>query len=245
MAAILYCSASLLGQTVGSTDQAPPTTNAPQESSDGQQGPPAQPADPGWQYGGFADIGYLRDFNYPLNHLFRSRGTTFHVNEVDLNMAAFYFKKTPVQSSRWGAELTLQGGKDSQVFGFSATARNLAGGVNGVLQNGAAIEDLAAKTGLSLQTIRRRLALADLGGEVVLAATRDGTLTHACMGDPFVNRTILNQPDHFNSIPFRNINFNQMNWVSEENGLTRRMAEQLARHSTHVPKAAARITYDG
>ena len=100
IAVILYCSASLLGQTASSTE---------------------------WQYGGFADIGYLHDFNYPSNHFFRSRGTTFHINELDLNMAVLYLRKLPSQSSRWGAELTLQTGKDSQVFGFSATAPNLAG----------------------------------------------------------------------------------------------------------------------
>ena len=91
------------------------------------EGPPAETTKPAWQYGGFADIGYLHDFNYPSNHLFRSRGTTFHVNEVDLNMAALYLKKLATESSRWGTELTLQAGKDSEVFGFSATAPDLPG----------------------------------------------------------------------------------------------------------------------
>jgi hypothetical protein len=85
-----------------------------------------QPAQP-WQYGGFIDAGYLHDFNDPANHLFRSRGTTFHVNEPDFNMAALYLKKAPSASSRGGTELTLQAGKDSEVFGFSATAPNLDG----------------------------------------------------------------------------------------------------------------------
>src|SRR5215469_3330581 len=83
--------------------------------------------DPEWQYGGFADIGYLHDFNYPANHLFRSRGTTFKVNKIDLNMAAIYLKKATTESSRWGVELTGQTGTDSEVFGFSATAPNLPG----------------------------------------------------------------------------------------------------------------------
>ncbi len=83
--------------------------------------------DPGWQYGAFADVGYLHDFNDPSNHLFRSRGTTFHLNEVDLNMAALYLRKPASPSSRWGMELTLQAGQDSEVFGYSATAPNLAG----------------------------------------------------------------------------------------------------------------------
>jgi hypothetical protein len=87
----------------------------------------AATAAPLWQFGGFTDAGYLLDFNDPKNHLFRSRGTTFHVNEFDLNMAGIYLKKQAVPESRWGTELTLQGGKDSRVFGFSATAPNLPG----------------------------------------------------------------------------------------------------------------------
>jgi len=77
--------------------------------------------------GGFVDLGYLHDPNQPSNHLFRSRGTTFHVNEWDVNMAAAYARKAPSAQSRWGAELTVQTGKDSEVFGFSATAPNLHG----------------------------------------------------------------------------------------------------------------------
>jgi len=79
-----------------------------------------------WQYGGFVDVGYLRDFNEPSNHLFRSRGTAFHVNEWDLNMAGAYVKKKASEPSRWGTELLVQGGRDEEVFGFSATAPNLA-----------------------------------------------------------------------------------------------------------------------
>ncbi len=80
-----------------------------------------------WQYGGFVDVGYLHDFNDPANHLFRSRGTTFRVNEVNLNMTALYLRKVPSELSRWGAELTLQAGSDGEVFGYSATAPNLDG----------------------------------------------------------------------------------------------------------------------
>ena len=87
----------------------------------------ASPAAPVWQYGGFADLGYLLDFDYPSNHLFRFRSTTFKVNELDLNMAAVYVKKAASEHSRWGTELTLQAGKDSEDFGFSATAPNLGG----------------------------------------------------------------------------------------------------------------------
>src|SRR5215471_19709034 len=70
-----------------------------------------QPAGIEWQYGGFLDFAYLEDFNDPVNHLFRSRGTTFHVNEWDVNMAGIYLKKAASESSRWGTEVTLQAGK--------------------------------------------------------------------------------------------------------------------------------------
>jgi hypothetical protein len=79
-----------------------------------------------WRVGAFGDLGYLRDFNEPANHLFRSRGTTFHVNEWDVNMAGAYARSAS-QSSRLGAELTLHAGKDAEVFGFSATAPNISG----------------------------------------------------------------------------------------------------------------------
>lgn len=88
---------------------------------------PAPAVTPTWAYGGFVDVGYLNDFNYPANHLFRSRGTTFKVDELDLNMAVVYLKKPPSEGSRWGTELTAQAGKDSEQFGFSATAPNLPG----------------------------------------------------------------------------------------------------------------------
>jgi len=82
---------------------------------------------PQWQYGGFIDLGYSLDFNHPANGVFRSRGTVWHVDEVDLNMAGAYVRKKASDLSRWGTEITLQAGKDSQVFGFSATAPNLSG----------------------------------------------------------------------------------------------------------------------
>ncbi len=86
---------------------------------------PATP--PPWQYGAFVDAAYLLDFNHPANDLFRSRGTAYKVDEPILNMAGAYLRKSPSESSRWGLELTVQGGQDSRVFGFSATAPNLPG----------------------------------------------------------------------------------------------------------------------
>jgi hypothetical protein len=77
--------------------------------------------------GGFVDLGYIHDSNDPANHFFRSRGTTFHLNEWEVNMAALYARKPASEQSRWGSELTVQTGKDSEIFGFSATAPNIHG----------------------------------------------------------------------------------------------------------------------
>ena len=96
-------------------------------AAQGQPTPQGAPAKLLSQFGGFIDVGYLRDFNDPANHLFRSRGTTFHVNELDVNMAGLYVSKQTTSTSRWGAELTAHAGTDSEVFGFSATAPNLRG----------------------------------------------------------------------------------------------------------------------
>jgi hypothetical protein len=82
---------------------------------------------PLWQFGAFLDTADSGDFNTPPNHLFRNRGTTPRVDEVDLNMAGAYVRKTPADSSRWGVEATAHVGQDSETFGFSATAPNLAG----------------------------------------------------------------------------------------------------------------------
>lgn len=91
------------------------------------QAPTPVPIPVEWTYGGFVDAGYLHDFNDPANHLFRSRGTAFHVNEWDLNMTGAYIKKKGSDRSRWGTELLVQAGRDEEVFGFSATAPHLAG----------------------------------------------------------------------------------------------------------------------
>src|SRR2546425_521300 len=116
VAAILYCSSTLLGQTGSPPGQAAPS-----------QQPPAPSSAPPWQYGGFVDFGYSLDFNHPANRVFRSRGTVWHVDELDWNMAGAYIRRKATEPSRLGVELTIQAGRDSEVFGFSATAPNLAG----------------------------------------------------------------------------------------------------------------------
>jgi hypothetical protein len=86
-----------------------------------------QPAPPAWQYGGFLDVAYLNSFNDPSNHLFRNRGTTPRVDELDVNMAAAMLKKAASDESPFGVELTVQAGQDSKLFGFSSTAPNIGG----------------------------------------------------------------------------------------------------------------------
>ncbi len=73
-----------------------------------------------WHYGGFVDLGYSLDFNFPANHLFRNRSTTPRVNELDLNMGGAYVRKDATEQSRWGTELLVQGGQDAKDFGFHA-----------------------------------------------------------------------------------------------------------------------------
>jgi hypothetical protein len=98
------------------------------EQNTASQGAQNSARKPLWLYGGFADLGYALDFNHPSNHMFRSRGTTPRVDEVKLNMAAVYLRKDASEQSRCGMELTVQGGEDSKIFGFSATAPNFPGG---------------------------------------------------------------------------------------------------------------------
>jgi hypothetical protein len=80
-----------------------------------------------WHYGGFLDLGYSLDFNFPQNHLFRNRSTTPRVNELDLNMGGGYIRKDATEGSRWGMELLVQGGQDSKAFAFDVSAPNIEG----------------------------------------------------------------------------------------------------------------------
>ena len=75
-------------QVVGPSEEQS-TQNQSPETTDGK------PQTPDWHYGGFIDLGYSLDFNYPENHLFRNRGTTPRVNELDLNMGGIYVRKDP------------------------------------------------------------------------------------------------------------------------------------------------------
>ena len=79
-----------------------------------------------WQFGGFADIAYLFDPNDPPQQVTRSRGTSFHVNELVINMIGLSASKAAAPASRFGAELAVHAGKDAEVFGFSPTAPAMA-----------------------------------------------------------------------------------------------------------------------
>jgi hypothetical protein len=80
--------------------------------------PRAERAKPLWHYGGFVDLGYSLDFNFPENHLFRNRSTTPRVNELDANMAAIYVKKEVSEHSRLGMDLLVHAGQDAKDFAF-------------------------------------------------------------------------------------------------------------------------------
>src|SRR5438034_9354866 len=80
--------------------------------------PKIEPEKRDWHYGGFVDLGYSLDFNFPQNHLFRNRSTTPRVNELDMNMAGAYIRKDMSEQYRWGMELLAQGGQDEKDFGL-------------------------------------------------------------------------------------------------------------------------------
>ena len=80
-----------------------------------------------WTYGAFGDGAYLFAPNDPADGVFRSRGTAWHVNDFVVNMAGVYAKRPASAGSPWGGELTVHSGKDDEIFGFSATAPNIAG----------------------------------------------------------------------------------------------------------------------
>lgn len=127
-AAALCGSASAKGVFADDKETAKDAVQTSEAPADSQSPTPSEPVPNSlWKYSGFLDFGYLLDFNHPANHLFHDRSTTFKVDELDLNMAVADVKKDATQDSRWGMEFSVQGGKDSANFGFSATAPNVNG----------------------------------------------------------------------------------------------------------------------
>ena len=80
-----------------------------------------------WHYGAYVDVSYIGNFNFPDNHLWRSRTTAFHHNELSPNMGLAYVRKDASLSSRWGMELGFQGGRDSEEFAFLVGERRVDG----------------------------------------------------------------------------------------------------------------------
>lgn len=69
-----------------------------------------------WHYGATVDLSYALDFNFPENHRWRSKSTTPRVNELAPNMAQGYVRKDVSDTSRWGMELGLQAGYDTNAL---------------------------------------------------------------------------------------------------------------------------------
>lgn len=67
---------------------------------------------PAWTYGGYFDLSYPIDFNFPENHRWRSKLTTRRVNQLTPNLVRGYFRKDIRPASPWGVELAVQGGLD-------------------------------------------------------------------------------------------------------------------------------------
>jgi hypothetical protein len=67
----------------------------------------------GWKYGSYLDVGYTVDFNHPEYGLWRSKGTTFRVDDPRVNMAMAYLLKDATPQSRWGMQFGVQTGVDT------------------------------------------------------------------------------------------------------------------------------------
>jgi len=80
-----------------------------------------------WRYGGFVDLSYPINFNFPENHRWRSRTTVSRHNELAPNMAVGYVRKDSSVESRWGLEVGVQGGYDSKDFAFLQGEKKVAG----------------------------------------------------------------------------------------------------------------------
>lgn len=82
--------------------------------------PPPVEKSSDWHLSAYADLAYLLDFNFPENHLWRSRTTSQRVNELAPNMGFLNLTKEMTTDSRWGMEVGIQGGYDAKTFGFPA-----------------------------------------------------------------------------------------------------------------------------
>jgi len=67
-----------------------------------------------WHYGAYVDVGYSIDFNDPGNDIWRTKSTTFQVNDPRVNMATAYVRRDATPHSRWGVDIGIQGGVDTE-----------------------------------------------------------------------------------------------------------------------------------
>jgi len=67
-----------------------------------------------WDYGLYLDLGYNSSYNNPENNIWRSKGTTFRLDQPQVNLAMVYISKEAVPQSRWGIEFGLQTGVDTE-----------------------------------------------------------------------------------------------------------------------------------
>ena len=67
-----------------------------------------------WDYGLYLDLGYNQNFNDPGNKRWRSKSTTYRVNQPEVNLAMGFISKEATPQSRWGLEFGLQAGVDTK-----------------------------------------------------------------------------------------------------------------------------------
>jgi len=118
---------ALMTTTPVLAEEPKPITQEQQSQNETNGSAEVKKPSPEWHYGGFVDLGYSLDFNFPENHQFRDRSTTPKVNELNLNMLGVYIRKDATEASRWGTEWLVQTGEDSKAFGFATNVPNVSG----------------------------------------------------------------------------------------------------------------------
>lgn len=124
---IFMFAAGMMTAPVLAQDVVGPAQEEPRKSESAEVVDHRNPQPSDWHYGGFVDLGYSLNFNFPENHLFRNRSTTPRVNELDLNMGGVYVRKDATEQSRWGMELLGQGGQDAKDYGFGVNLPKVQG----------------------------------------------------------------------------------------------------------------------
>jgi hypothetical protein len=62
--------------------------------------------------GGVIDVGYLGSSTRPANRTWRTKGTSWRLDRLEVNNAAAFIGKTATAESRWGFSAGVQGGRD-------------------------------------------------------------------------------------------------------------------------------------